>query len=307
MFYCHGNAHDGERIDTLRRVFAEEIPELPIVTDHDGFDPEAVRYLFSFVPPEDYGRFPGLEVLFSVSAGVDQFAALPAGVPLVRMVSPTNARRVSQYVAMAALALTRELPRYLSDQQARRWHPVSPVLTETRTVGVMGLGTTGLASAEVLAGLGFRVAGWSRNPRRIDGVTCLHGPEGLDRLLAISDIVVCLLPLTDETRGLMDDGFFARMKPGAGLIHAGRGAHCDYPALARALESGHLSGAFADVQPVEPPGPDDAVWAIPGLVVTPHVAGRLDPEEAARNIVLNIRRHARGEPLMWQVDRARGY
>ncbi|MEI4473513.1 2-hydroxyacid dehydrogenase [Frigidibacter sp. MR17.24] len=296
---------DAQREAMFREIFAAELPHVPIETEVT--DPDSVRYMFSWQPPADLSVYRNLEVLFAVSAGVDQFAHLPAHVPLIRMVDPSNLRRVAEYIVMSCFACARDLPRYVAQQQAGDWQARTPAMAADTTVGILGLGEIGQLSAELLRPLGFKVAGWSRSQKTVEGVTCLSGPEGLTELLAISDVVVCLLPLTEATRGLMDASFFAAMKPGAGLVHAGRGAQCDFAALKAALESGHVANAVVDVFDVEPLPEGHMAWTLPNCIVTPHVAGRLDPRQGAINIVTNIRRHEAGEPLLWQVDRAAGY
>lgn len=296
---------DKQREQSFRAAFAKELPDLPFVTEID--DPASVRYLFSWQPPADLAAFRNLEVLFSVSAGVDQFAHLPAHIPLIRMVDQGNQNRVAQYVAMAALACARDLPVYAHQQQDRNWNAHLPRLAQDLTVGILGLGEIGQLCVPILRGLGFSVAGWARSEKTLEGARCLAGPEGLDEILGLSDIVVCLLPLTDATRGLMDAGFFSKMKPGAALVHAGRGAQCDFAALRDVLENGHLRSAVLDVFDPEPLPPDHWIWTMPNCLVTPHVAGRIDHVQSAGNVIENIRRHQAGQPLLWRVDRQKGY
>lgn len=304
MFYFQ--SADRRREEVFRARFQKEFPDLAFVTSRDAFDPDEVRYLFSWMPP-DLSEFGRLEIVFSVSAGVEQFAALPEGLPLVRMVDPTNTRKVSEYVLMACLALVRDIPFYVSAQAERRWSPhVAPLLAEN-TIGILGLGEIGTAAGRMLHGLGADVIGWSRAPKTIEGIRCVSGEAGLDTLLREAAIVVCLLPLTPQTSGILNHGLFDRMRAGAGLVHVGRGAHCVIEDLHAALEQGKLGGAFIDVFPEEPLPAGDPGWQLPRAIITPHVAGRIDDERAAENVICNIRRHRNGEPLLWLVDREAGY
>ncbi|QDL93334.1 glyoxylate/hydroxypyruvate reductase A [Paroceanicella profunda] len=301
------NSPDAAREAVFRARLTAAFPDLPFLTARDDVAPEAVRFIFTWAPLPDWGRFPNLEAVFSVSAGVDQFAGLPREIPLIRMQDPMNTRRVVEYVTTSVLACLRDLPVLARCQRERNWAPDRARLIADTSVGILGLGAIGLEAARMLSGLGFRVAGWALSPGAEDGVARHTGAEGLDTLLAASDIVVCLLPLTPATEGILNADLFARMRPGASLVHAGRGRHCVDADLAAALSSGRLRSAVIDVFDVEPLPADDARWDLPNCLVTPHVAGRIAPETAVENVAENLARHARGLPLLWQVDRDRGY
>ncbi|MGV8938288.1 MAG: 2-hydroxyacid dehydrogenase [Allorhizobium sp.] len=304
MLYFHSADEVRQRI--FRSAFEQGLPDLRFVTSQDDFDPADVDYLFTWQPPE-LSPFTGLKVVFSVSAGVDQFSGLADDVPLVRMVDPGNVQKVSQYVLMACLALLRELPTYLAQQRAKEWSARLPALLGNATIGILGLGETGAAAGRMLAGLGADVIGWSRSPKSIEGIHCVSGEQGLQALQQKADIVVCLLPLTTETTGILNAAFFARMRDGAGLVQVGRGPHCVLEDLALALQSGKIGGAFLDVFPEEPLPADHPAWTLPRTIITPHIAGRIDNAQAAENIIRNIRRHRNAESLLWLVDRKRGY
>ena len=300
-----------ERGAVWREVFARELPDLPFLDGAQAVrDAAAVRYVASWLPPERLAEtYPNLEMLISVGAGVDQFdlAGLPERLKVVRMVTPSIRDMMRDYVVMAVLALHRDLPRYLAQQRAEVWkeHPVG--LARRRRVGVMGLGQLGLAAIDALKPFGFVLSGWSRSARRIDGVETFAGRRELAPFLAAVDILVCLLPLTEETRGILDARLFAALPRGAGLVHAGRGAHLDERALLDALHGGRVGGAFLDVMQPEPLPPGHPLWTHPGVVITPHVATVTDYEEGARSAVDSILGHERGLPVAGLVDRARGY
>jgi glyoxylate/hydroxypyruvate reductase A len=301
---------DPERGAEWARLFAEKAPELPFRLWPDIGDPAAVRYLAVWEPPDDLAeRFPNLDILFSVGAGVDQFdvSRLPPDLPVVRMVEPGIVDGMVEYVTLATLALHRDLIDYIARQRARVWEPIRLRSAAGRRVGVLGLGMLGSAVLEKLRGFGFDCAGWSRSPRALDGVRCFAGAGALPDFLARTDILVCLLPLTDATRGILNRELFARLPKGAALVNAGRGGHLVEADLIAALDSGHLSAAVLDVMEPEPPAPDHPFWTHPRILLTPHVASMTQPDTAVSVVLDNIRRHQSGEPLRGLVDRARGY
>lgn len=300
-------AADEARHRALAESLGAQLPELRLVRPGDDFDPRDVRHIFTWAPMPDWAAYPNLRTVFSVSAGVDQFAQLPARVRLIRMVDPNNTRRVREFVLAACLACLRELPAYADQQRRQLWQPRPGRFIADTRVGVLGLGEIGRTTAEALTALGFEVHGWARRLHRLERVQCHAGEAGLSALLGAVDIVVCLLPLTPETRGILNAALFRRMRPGSALVHVGRGAHCVLDDLRAALESGQLSQALLDVFEHEPLPPHHDGWTLPNCLVTPHVAGRIDPATATANITRNLLRERDGLPLLWQVDRSVGY
>ncbi|MFG1430194.1 glyoxylate/hydroxypyruvate reductase A [Xanthobacter sp. V2C-8] len=292
-------------------AFAREMPELDIRQWPDVGAAEEIDYAFAWkVPPGVLAGLPNLKAVFSLGAGVDSIIGadvVPAHLPLVRMVDPGLKLGMNEFVLMQALYYHREMPAFAAQQARREWHERNVPLASHRTVGVMGLGELGRFCAENLARVGFSVRGWARSARDIPGVACFHGPEGLGPFLSETEILVCLLPLTPESRGILNAQTFARLPRGASLINAARGGHLVDEDLLAALESGHMAGATLDVFHVEPLPAEHPFWAHPRVIVMPHAAAPTQPETAAPTVIEGIRRHRAGLPLLNVVDRALGY
>lgn len=292
------------------RIFAERAPDVPFRLWPDIGNPADVRHLVAWVPPDDIATiFPNLELVFSVGAGVDQFdtSKVPAHIPLVRMLEPGIAETMVEYVAMAVLGLHRDLLDFISQQKEQVWREIRITPAKRRRVGVMGLGQLGQAVLERLKAFGFALAGWNRSPRAIEGVTCYAGADALPDFLAQADILVCLLPLTDQTRGILNADLFARLPRGAGLVNVGRGPHLVEADFLAALDGGALSGAVLDVTDPEPLPAGHPFWSHPRILLTPHNASMTTPDTAVDFVLDVIARHRRGEELPGRVDRQRGY
>jgi len=291
-------------------VFARHRPDIDFRIWPDIGDPAQVRFLAAWVPPEDIAeRFPNLEVLFSSGAGVDQFdfAVLPAALPVVRMVEPGIVRGMVEYVTHAVLGLHRNMPQYQRQQDEGVWKPLPVLPAGERRIGVLGLGSLGQAALAQLVALGFDCAGWSRSRHAVDGVQCHAGADELPAFLARTDILVCLLPLTDSTRGFLDARLFSMLPAGAGLVHVGRGPQLVDTDLLAALASGQVGEAVLDVTDPEPLPPAHAFWRHPHVQLTPHIASMTQPLSAAEAVLDNVQRFAAGEPMVGLVDRQKGY
>jgi len=212
-----------------------------------------------------------------------------------------------EYVTMAVLALHRDLLHFIAQQREQTWREIQITQAGQRRVGVMGLGLLGQAVLERLKIFGFPLAGWNRSPRTIEDVSCYAGGQGLWDFLARTDILVCLLPLTSETRGILNTSLFEALPRGARLVNVGRGGHLVEADLIEALERGVLSAAVLDVAEHEPLPVGHPFWGHPRILLTPHIASMTTPEAAVEFVLETIGRHRRGEALPGRIDRERGY
>jgi glyoxylate/hydroxypyruvate reductase len=301
---------DAARAAGWASYFAEHAPDLDFRIWPDAGDLKEVEYLIAWQAPAGFlAELPNLKVLFSSGAGIDHvdLSAVPAHIPLVRMVEPGIINGMVEYVSLAVLALHRDFFDYVTHKAARVWDPLEVPPASARTIGVMGLGSLGSAVLERLAAFGFKLRGWNRSPRTLEGVETFTGAEQLPAFLAGCDVLICLLPLTPATKGILNRELFAALPKGAALVNVGRGPHLVDADLLEALNSGQLSRAILDVTEPEPLPPDHPFWAHPRIFVTPHVASMTQPESAAPILLENIRRHQRGEALRDVIDRGRGY
>lgn len=259
--------------------------------------------------PVDLRRFENLRGVQSTWAGVDRLLDdphVPAQVPLARMLDEDLTRWMSEYVVFQVLDIARQGIELRNAQSNKAWleQRAGPPKPE---IGILGLGELGTNAARRLAGLGFSVLGWSRNPRLLAGVECHAGPIGLRPFLGRSGILVCLLPLTPRTKGILNTALFADLPAGASLIQAGRGPQLVEADLLHALDVGHLGRAILDVFAQEPLPRGHPFWSHSRITVTPHVSAISRPGMGAALIIENYRRAIAGEPLAHQVDRELGY
>jgi glyoxylate/hydroxypyruvate reductase len=299
-----------------RRRLETLLPSHPTATLDEPFDRAAIRYALSWRHPSGaLASLPNLEAIFSLGAGVDHLFADPALPlkPIVRVVDPDLTDRMSEWVVMHALIHLRQLRRYERQQRERVWadDDDQPKAADI-SVGVLGLGVMGLDAATKLKALGFKVAGWSKSRKSLPSVECFSGADGLKRLLAQTDMLVVLLPLTDLTRGLIDASLIAGLKQGGRLggpvlINAGRGGLQVEADILAALDSGVLKAASLDVFEREPLPESSRLWTHPAVYISPHNAGFSMPEATIASVVRQIEAFERGEPLRNLVDRRRGY
>lgn len=271
----------------------------------------AITHALVWEPPAgELAAYPKLRLIHCIGAGVDSLVAdqtLPSEVPLLRMVEPGLTQGMAEYVVWAVLGHHRFMLEYDALRQAKKWESRWQVPAAKRRVGLMGLGVLGRAALDRLKPFGFALRGWSRSPKDIPAVTCFHGSEGLKEFLAETDILVCLLPLTEDTAGILNAENLARLPQGAALVNAARGGLQVEKDLLAALESGHLGEATLDVFEKEPPPPRSPFWRHPKVRMTPHIAAMINFDSAAERVVEAMRRFAAGEVLAGLVDRDRAY
>ena len=258
--------------------------------------------------PDEVAALPGLVWVQSLWAGVEKLVGVfDRPLPIVRLVDREMARTMAEAVLAWTYYLQRDMPAYARQQRARDWRPHPYRRPSDLVVGLLGLGALGTAAADRLGGAGFRVVGWSRTAKAAAGIETFHGAAELPAMLGRCDILVCLVPLTPETRGLVDAERLSALKPGAALINFARGPIVVTGDLIAALDAGHLSHAVLDVFDAEPLPPDSALWAHPGVTVLPHVSGPTDMDSAAATVAENLRTYRRTGRPPQGVDAARGY
>jgi glyoxylate/hydroxypyruvate reductase A len=289
------------------------LPKATVIRQNAPYDPAAIDYIFVWKPKrEAFDGLTNLKAVLSLGAGVDallKHPRLPAA-PIVRFVDVDLTERMSDYVVAQVTMHQRLFTRYKRDQVARRWLQHYPPAARETNVGVMGLGVLGMDAARKLVGLGFTVLGWSRSRKSIEGVKTYAGGE-LDTFLAETDILCCLLPLTPDTKGILDYGLFRKLRRrldgGPVIVNAARGGHQVEADIVRALTDGTLGAASLDVFESEPLSPQSPLWALENAYLTPHIAAISNIDAGVRYFSQIIREHEDGKPLPNVVDRDRGY
>jgi glyoxylate/hydroxypyruvate reductase len=280
-----------------------------------ALDPASVHYAAVWKPtPGELAGFPNLRVIFNLGAGVDALmadASLP-NVPLVRVAVDDLTARMTEYVLLHVLMHHRQELYLRESQREKRWAPKSQWPAGAISVGIMGLGTLGADAAQALARLGFRVAGWSRSKKIIDGIECFDGAGQLGAFLRRTNILVCLLPLTSDTRQILNRGLFAKLDSTSPLgapvlINAGRGGLQNEADILNCLHDGTLGAVSLDVYATEPLSGDSRFWTHPKVVLTPHNAADTDPDEISKYVARQIKVFEAGGALENVVDRGRQY
>jgi glyoxylate/hydroxypyruvate reductase A len=307
LLFLSGN----DRAAAWRAEFAKLAPELGFVQWPHVPDPAAIDFALVWkYKPGELKRYPNLKLVSSLGAGIDHIVGdpdFPAHVPFVRLVDTSLTEGMVEYALYGALRHHRQMRLYEGFRREGRWNPLPAPDTGTCRVGVAGVGEIGGAVARALKGLGFAVAGWSRTGKGPEGLEMHAGPAGWKPFLGRSDILICVLPLTRDTRGILNAEAFAAMPEGSALINIARGGHVVSDDLVQALDSGPLAHALLDVTDPEPPPANHPFWTHPKLEFTPHIASLTNPATAAPQVVANIRAFLAGRPLRNLVDRRQGY
>ena len=274
-------------------------------------DPDAVTYSVLWRPATGSMKpFRNLKAIVSLGAGIDHVLAdeqLPIHVPIIRTVGTDLTQRMKEYVALHVLRHHRELPAIQANQARQLWEQIVVPPAPQRRVGVMGLGNLGAVAADLLKQIGFEVRGWSRSPKDLPGIQCFSGSEGFGAFLEGTEILVCLLPLTESTRGILNADTFNRLKRGASIVNAARGPHLVDSDLVDALNSGQISSATLDVFHVEPLPKTHPFWTNPKITVTPHVASLIDAPTGSKIVAKNIRTFQETGTVADLADAKRGY
>lgn len=298
-------------IERWKNALHNRVPGLEVVTFPFVGDPAEVDVALVWEPPQGLlASLENLRLVISTGAGVDHILrdpSYPRDVPLVRMVDPGLTQGMIEYVVMATLLCTRRMHRTFAHQANRVWQEEEVRLATDHKVGIMGIGVLGQACASALIGMGYNVMGWSRSPKQLDGVETYHGIDGLEKFLNRSEVLICLLPLTPDTEGILGRGTFNRLPQGAAVINAGRGGHMVEEDLLAALDRGRVEVAVLDVFREEPLPTEHPLWDHPRVFITPHVAAVTAPETAIFAVADAIDQLRRGLPLSNLVSMDHGY
>jgi len=276
----------------------------------DVSQPQRVQFAVAWNHPERvFGNYPNLKVVSSLGAGVDHLfsdPSLPEQVRITRIVAPSLSDQMSDYILSSVLNLMRHTEYYVSMHQRSEWAPRQAFLKKDITIGIMGLGELGTHAARRLRDNGFRVTGWSRSPKNLAGVRTFTQNE-FEEFLRQTNILVCLLPLTSETDGILNLELFKKMEKPAFLINVARGQHLVEEDLIYALDTGLITHAVLDVFDKEPLPDNHPFWNRKTITITPHIASVTDIAEAAAVIVENYKRLLSGMELLYEADRESGY
>lgn len=309
-FVPEANSHEQEvwQRDLAKALEAfAHVKHVSDLTDEDRLNAKVA--IVANPNPADVAALPNLVWVQSLWAGVERLMTeLPADGPLiVRLADPQMAETMSEAVLAWTLYLHRDMPRYMMQQRQAVWQEHFLKTPAERTIGVLGLGNLGSASAQRLVANGFKVLGWSRSEKNLDGIECFGGPEGLTRVLEQSDILVVLTPLTTETRGMLGAPAFQKCKRGAALINFARGPIVDTGALLAALDQGHLSHAILDVFNEEPLPPQSPLWHHNKITVLPHISAPTITSTASKIVADHIHQYLTEGAIPDHVNRNRGY
>jgi glyoxylate/hydroxypyruvate reductase A len=294
-----------------KEAFRKADPDLRVVEAGEDVPPGDVLMAAVWKhPPGSLRQYPNLKGVHGLGAGVDfilEDPEIPPDLPVMRVVDPYLAADMAEFVLAQVLAHLKNLLAYKAEQAVGQWKPKPYRRIPEVTVGIMGLGKLGMAVSQLLLAAGFSVVGWTRETRPITRFPVFSGEAQRGGFLKEADVLVCLLPLTPETRGILNLELFRGLPAGAFLINVARGPLLVEPDLLRALDEGGISGASLDVFEVEPLPQAHPFWAHPRIHMTPHVASVSNPDSVVFQIVENYHLLLQGQPLKNQVSRHRGY
>ena len=301
----------GTRAQWWKNHMSTLLPEMEVALASERISREAIEYAIVWKPDPGWLKtFPNLKCIVSIGAGIDHILCdheLPSDVPIIRTTGTDLSVRMREYVTLHVLRLHRRLPEVEAAQSMREWLQIVEPPAHARRVSVMGLGNLGADCARTLAMIGFDVAGWARSAKSIRGVECFAGDTAKQDFLNRSEILVCMLPLTPDTTGILNEELFAHLPEGAKIINVARGQHLVDADLLAALDSGHITAATLDVFDQEPLPDDHPFWDHPNILITPHIASLIDPVAGGERIAMNLRAFIAGEVVPDLVPPGKGY
>ncbi len=301
----------GSRASWWKQHLSTLLPKATLYLAGEEMNRDDIDYAVVWKPEPGWLKtFKNLKCIVSIGAGIDHVLCdpeLPVHLPIIRTTSPDLKVRMREYVTLHVLRLHRRLQEVTAAQMVREWRQIIEPPAHERRVGIMGVGYLGADCAATLAAIGFDVAGWARSEKTIDRVACFAGEAARNAFLARTDILVCMLPLTPETEGILNEDLFDRLPDGAAVINVARGQHLVDEDLLAALDRGKMCGATLDVFHTEPLPNDHAFWGHPNVLVTPHIASLIDPIAGGKRIAENIKKFDAGKPIVDLVPQGRGY
>ncbi len=299
-----------DKDDQWSAYLQQVMPELEVRFWPDVGEATQINYALLWNPPEElFEKLTHLQVIFSIGAGIDgilKVKSRPAHIPLVRLSDKELTNGMVQYVIYAVLRIHRNMVNYDRLQNNREWGFYQQIAANDCRVGIMGLGQLGMACVQALKALGYNIIGFSRTKKNVDGVQC-YDQSQLQEFLKRTEILVCLLPLTTQTKHILNKSTFNQLPRGASIINVGRGGHLNENDLLEALDNEHINHAVLDVFEIEPLPQDHAFWLHPKITLTPHIASQTVPASAVSHIVKGIKRHQSGQPLEFLYDPELGY
>ncbi|MFD1185721.1 2-hydroxyacid dehydrogenase [Pontibacter rugosus] len=301
----------GKDLTPWLKVFKEKRPDLEVRTYSDNTPTQDVEFAMAWNHPLGvFKNFPNLKCIASMGAGVDHVLRdpeLPAGVAITKIIDTNLTKDMAEFILVLAMDYLRGISAYKVQQLQQNWQPIPYKRIEEVRVGVMGVGVLGMYVAQQLHKVGFRVSGWARTAKRSESINIYAGAEDLNAFLSVSDILVCLLPLTPDTANMLNKATLSKLPKDAFVINVARGEHVVEKDLLQLLDSGHLSGASLDVFRQEPLPENNSLWTHPKINITPHMASKTDPTSAVDQILENYDRLMHNKPLINTVSLQKGY
>lgn len=298
-------------IEDWKNALAESAPNIKIEIYPDDTERENTEFVLAFRAPEDaFEKYPNLKVVASMSAGINHITKkhkLSKDVIVTKANDPMHKGDIADFVLTLALSYMRRLPVYFRQKKQAKWESHSYLRPEETTIGIMGIGSIGETVGKLMLKNDFKVSGWSRSEKHIDNIKTFHGDSQRADFLNTADILICTLPLTKETEGILNTKVFDQLPKGAYLINIGRGQQLVEADLSTAIKNGQLAGAALDVFSDEPLSKDHPFWKNEKIIITPHTAGNVHPESAVKKILSNYKAMKNGEELVDVVDLERGY